>query len=531
MAEVSRVSLRSLRHVVPSRVSTKSVCASCRKRWASTSTGVTNTGRLTLEPRVGQDGRHTNKLSEKRPDDEQPSSGKERIVILGSGWAGYALARTISPSKASRVLISPRSHFVFTPLLASTSVGTLEFRAAVEPVRRLKLDQFHQAWASDIDFERKVIRVEANTQDEAVTNPGSGPSSVVATRQEQSPPVFEVPYDKLVLAVGCYSQTFGVEGVKEHACFLRDVGDARTIRQRVLQAFERAALPTTSDGERAKLLHFAVVGGGPTGIEFAAEMHDLIHDDLSKLYPTLMRHVAITIYDIAPKVLPMFDRNLASYATEMFRRQGIRVKTEHHLERIRRDGDHLLLRIKEEEEEVGAGVVVWSTGLMQNPLVKKLLEREIKGVGRIAEDPKTGGILTDAHMRVQLTTTSTASATETSAILPDVYAVGDCAVVQGEHYPATAQVASQQAVYLGRRFNKGDMDTAAAFTFRNLGTMAYLGSWRAIHQSRADELKGRAAWILWRTAYLTKSMSIRNKILIPVYWVITWIFGRDISRF
>ncbi|RDA91407.1 hypothetical protein CP533_6898 [Ophiocordyceps camponoti-saundersi (nom. inval.)] len=465
--------------------------------------------------------------------------GKERIVILGSGWAGYALARTLSPAKATRIMISPRSHFVFTPLLASTSVGTLEFRAAIEPVRRLGLDQFLQGWATDVDLERKVVRVEASTSGKV----GAGKGAEI-----------EVPYDKLVLAMGCYSQTFGIEGVREHACFLRDIGDARVIRQRVLAVFEKAALPSTTDAERRKLLHFAVVGGGPTGIEFAGELHDLVHDDLSRLYPGLMPFVAVTIYDIAPKVLPMFDQKLASYATEMFRRQGIRVKTEHHLERIRREGDALMLRIREEPDEQPAGLVVWSTGLMQNPLTGKLTSRHLAGgLGRIARDGRTGAIVTDEHLRVQLdpdgssgssashssssspssSSSSSTTTTTPTTTLPDVYAMGDCTAVQNQRYPATAQVASQQAAYLGRQLNQGtaDSDSSPVFRFRNWGSMAYLGSWRAIHQSSADELTGRAAWILWRTAYLTRSMSLRNKLMIPVYWLVTWIFGRDVSRF
>lgn len=242
---------------------------------------------------------------------------KERIVVLGSGWAGYALAKTISPSQASRILISPRSHFVFTPLIASTAVGTLEFRAAVEPCRKLGLTEFHQAWASNIDFANKTITIEANQRDGITARSGKDLLKGLE---------FQVPYDKLVVAVGCYSQTFGVEGVKEHACFLRDATDARTVRLKVLQKFEQAALPNASDAERKRLLHFAVVGGGPTGIEFAAELHDLVHEDLAKLYPELMPHVAITIYDIAPKVLPMFDRNLAAYATNIFKRAVFRSK-------------------------------------------------------------------------------------------------------------------------------------------------------------------------------------------------------------
>ncbi|KAK2616392.1 hypothetical protein QQS21_000633 [Conoideocrella luteorostrata] len=443
------------------------------------------------------------------------ASHRERIVVLGSGWAGYAAARTISPSKASRILISPRSHFAFTPLLASTSVGTLEFRTAIEPVRRLGLDEFHQAWASSIDFENKVIRVEANER---------GDVSAATNTPQIKGKEFDVPYDKLIIAVGCYSQTFGIEGVKQHAHFLRDVGDARAIRLQILQAFETADLPTTSDEERKKLLHFAIVGGGPTGIEFAAELHDLIKDDLSRMYhPSLLENCAITVYDIAPKVLPMFDAKLAAYATETFKRQGIRVKTEHHLTRIRRESRHLMLQIKEEPEEVGACIVVWSTGLMQNPLVEQLVS-----TGPIAKDPKTGGIVTNAHLQVQLK--SAEGQSETTTTLKDVYAIGDCIAVQGAHYPATAQVASQQAVYLGKQLNKSN-GFAKPFSFRNWGVMTYLGGWRAIHQSDADNLKGWAAWVLWRTAYLTRSMSIRNKIMIQVYWVITWVFGRDISRF
>ncbi|KAI1334178.1 pyridine nucleotide-disulfide oxidoreductase-domain-containing protein [Xylariaceae sp. FL0016] len=472
---------------------------------------------------------------------------KERVVVLGSGWAGYAFARTLDPKKFERVMISPRSYFVFTPLLAGTAVGTLEFRAVLESVRRLGLDKFHQGWADDVDFARKTIRVEANTSDDLASRTASLMNK--SDRSEKGA-TFEVPYDKLVIAVGAYSQTFGIEGVKEHANFLRDVGDARKIRMKVLQCFEKAALPVTSDEERRKLLHFAIVGGGPTGIEFAAELHDLVHDDLTKTYPDLINFVNISVYDVAPKVLPMFDQKLAKYAMDTFKREGIAVKTEHHLTRIRPDQDCegcLKLKIQENgDEEVGAGIVVWSTGLMQNPLVQKLESKTMPflepsgdrlsgATMQLQKDAKTGGIVTDAHLRVTTTVSQDparhhAPDTIQGDPLPDVYGIGDCTVVAGQKLPATAQVASQQAAHLAKRLNKEDVD-ATAFRFRNWGTMTYIGGWRAIHQSSADELTGWAAWVLWRMAYLTKSMSIRNKIMVPVYWAMSWIFGRDISRF
>ncbi|KAI1760138.1 FAD/NAD(P)-binding domain-containing protein [Hypoxylon sp. FL1150] len=464
---------------------------------------------------------------------------KERVVILGSGWAGYGFARSLDPNKFERIMISPRSYFVFTPLLAGTAVGTLEFRAVLEPVRRLGLDQFHQGWADDIDFARKTIRVEANISDDLASR-----TRLIMKRISDPPekgPMFDIEYDKLVIAVGAYSQTFGIEGVREHANFLRDIGDARKIRQKVLQNFERAALPIASDADRKKLLHFAIVGGGPTGIEYAGELHDLIRDDLKKTYPDLMKHVSITVYDVAPKVLPMFDKKLADYAMDRFNREGIQVKTEHHIRRIRPDEECegcLKMKITEYgEEEVGAGIVVWSTGLMQNPLAQKLESKTFKLQSsdlemQLQKDAKTGGIITDDSLRVHMVPrAATLEEREGQATpLPDVYGIGDCTVISGLSLPATAQVASQQATYLAKRLNKGDLD-AKPFKFRNWGTMTYLGSWTAIHQSSADELKGWMAWVLWRTAYLTRSMSIRNKLTVPFYWAISWIFGRDISRF
>ncbi|KAL1872023.1 hypothetical protein VTK73DRAFT_1725 [Phialemonium thermophilum] len=516
---------------------------------------------------------------------------KERVAILGSGWAGYALARTLDPAKYERIVISPRSYFVFTPLLASSAVGTLEFRAVIEPVRRSG-SRLYQGWADDIDFQNKTIRVEANATDDLSTRntpllpPASkkgnshdtGAGTDVAHPHPPRPTesvgglapeshMLDVPYDKLVIAVGAYSQTFGIPGVKEHAHFLRDIRDARSIRLRVLSLFEQCSYPTRedtdglyhtstttslTDDDKRTLLHFAVVGGGPTGIEFAAELHDLINEDLSKIYPELLPLVSITVYDVAPKVLPMFDQALAEYAMENFARQGIAVKTEHHPQRIRiADGrlgrEHGAVKIKIKEygdEEVGAGLVVWSTGLMQNPLVEKLVAKDIIMPDgeqvRLVKDSKTGGIVTDPCLRARLKVRASSDegsngqedTLSSCRVLPDVYVIGDCAILEDNRtLPKTAQVASQQATQLAKNLNKGGDETLRPFKFRNLGTLTYLGGHKAIHQSKANELRGWAAWVLWRTAYLTASMSWRNKIMVPIYWTISWIFGRDISRF
>jgi NADH dehydrogenase len=168
----------------------------------------------------------------------------ELHLISIAGWAGYTLARDLDPKKYQVVVVSPRSYFVFTPLLASTSTGTLEFRTALEPVRSRRTEvEFFQGWADSVDFASKTLKVE-----EAVENPLQAMALTADGREDQNAKqleqekgvkqkkgkVFEMNYDKLVVAVGCYSQTFGTPGVKEHAYFLKDVGDARKIRNRML---------------------------------------------------------------------------------------------------------------------------------------------------------------------------------------------------------------------------------------------------------------------------------------------------------
>nr|POE48420.1 putative nadh dehydrogenase [Quercus suber] len=441
-------------------------------------------------------------------------NGRERVVVLGSGWAGYTLARDLNPSKYQTVIVSPRSYFVFTPLLASTSVGTLEYRTAVEPVRsRRSRSEYFQGWADGIDLDARTLAIE-----EAVEDPMQ--SQAVTQDRRRSAKVkgrvFAMDWDKLVVSVGCYSQTFGTKGVKENAYFLKDVADARRIRHRLLSCFETAALPTTSEEMKKQLLTFCCVGAGPTGVEFSAELHDLIHEEMTRIYPDLIKYVKITIYDVAPTVLGMFDKKLAQYAMETIKRQGTAIRTSHHVEELRRgspsqpdevvadssDGARCYTLKTKEEGEIGVGMVVWSTGLMMNPFVSEAL------AGKVKRHQKTGGILTTDRMQVKRPDDS---------IINNVYALGDCATLEGSSYPATAQVASQQAHWLAKRLNKGDL-AARAFTYKDLGVMAYIGNWNAILQSSGGDVSGRMAWFLWRGAYLAKSVSIRNKILIPVFW-------------
>lgn len=128
---------------------------------------------------------------------------------------------------------------------------------------------------------------------------------------------------------------------------------------------------------------------------------------------------------------------------------------------------------------------------------------------------------------------------DTKEVNEDVWTIGDAAVIESGRLPATAQVAYQEAKYVAKSINAigYGKKPGQAFKFNNMGNLAYLGDWRAIYdRSKAEKgpktkETGRVAWLLWRSAYFSMSLSLRNKILVPVYWFTNWIFGRDITRF
>ena len=451
-------------------------------------------------------------------------------MIIGSGWAGFKLLENIDQKDYDVVVISPRNYFVFTPLLASTCVGTLEFRSIVEPIRRqgtlLPSGQgaslkYYEASVTGVDFLSKRV---------------SCMSTLEGAKES-----FSVGYDKLVIACGAMSNTFNTPGVLEHAHFLKDIHDARRIRYRLMECFEKASQPGVSEEKKLQLLHFVTVGGGPTGIEFSAELHDFITEDLRRLYPELMIYVKMTVFDIATKILSTFDERLAEYTASKFARKGIQLRTGMSVLKVEKEA----LTLKASNELVPYGLLVWATGLTPNPLVKSLTG--------VSLDPRTGRLLTDQYCRLfkEEPSSHLLEPPESEAIgskeealtmsaMTDVFAIGDCATIKNYDLPCTAQVAKQKAQYLARIFNRLSRSLVPLlqnkpFEFKDVGALAYIGGWRAIARlqvigDKNVNRKGVLAWLIWRSAYMTMSVSWRNKVLIPIYWFLAWCFGRDISH-
>ncbi|CAI2177352.1 17703_t:CDS:10 [Funneliformis geosporum] len=395
-----------------------------------------------------------------------------RLVILG-----YKLIQDLDTEHFETIVVSPRNYFVFTPLLASSSVGTLEFRCIMEPIRKYSPKiQYYQAYADTIDLKEKIIHCTSNL--------------------ERNKDKFSINYDTLVIAVGANSNTFGIKGVGENALFLKDVSDARRIRQRVIECFEHASQPNVTDQEALGLLHFAVVGGGPTGIEFSAELHDFITEDMAHLYPDLMNSVTMTIYDVAPQILGSFDKSLREFATKKFTRKGIKIRTGRRVQEV---NERVI--VIEGDGEIPYGMLVWATGLTDNPLTRSMGDQVMK-------DQSAKRLLTDNLLRVLNK--------ETGQPIDNVYALGDCATIKDNDLPTTAQVANQKAVYLRKSLSKiansGLMIDIKPFKFFNLGSMAYIGKKEAVVDmtpvSNKAKESGTLAWIFWRSAYFTMTPDV-----------------------
>lgn len=472
---------------------------------------------------------------------------KPRVVILGTGWGGYTLARRLDKSKYDVRVISPANHFLFTPLLPMSAVGTLEFRAIQEPARTIeRIGEYYQAKARGLDTDQKVVHCE----------------DLFKKRP------FSVSYDYLCIAAGNKTNTFNIPGVAKHegdaVYFLKHLYHARQIRNRILECFERASNDSISPEERARLLSFVVVGGGPTSCEFMGELYDFIHDDVAKWYPDLKEEIQLTLVEAGPGLLSSFDKTLADYYLANLRKKNIDVKlstavtgihdryfpassdgVENAAEKEKAEYRHYTVASFGDGTELPFGMMVWSAGLAP-----------VKFIESCGLPLLRGKVKVDEYLRVP----------ESKGL---IFALGDCAMVissseneeEARGLPPTASVAEQQAYYVSDAFNNYyhkfdvlDHDSndekdlplpgpvvpallpyggfpfeyfnryltkpAPQFQYLNRGAMAGMGFGGGVSDLTKTDLpvpkvatSGVSAFLMWRSAYVTKQLSFTNMVL------------------
>ncbi|KIJ62223.1 hypothetical protein HYDPIDRAFT_30491 [Hydnomerulius pinastri MD-312] len=457
---------------------------------------------------------------ERHPGTQLPfDPSKKTLVVLGSGWGATSLLKGLDTEDYNTIVISPKNFFLFTPLLPSVAVAT-------RYITRHKARQV------------SVIEAEATSVD---------PVNKTVTFTDTSPlqplsPTNTLKYDYLVYAVGAETQTFGIPGVKEHACFMKEVGDAEEMQRRFLDCVETAAFPGTSEEEKKRLLHMVVVGGGPTGIELTGELHDFLEEDLKNWYPELHPYMRLTLVEALPSVLPMFSKELIQYTERTFKESRIEIMTGTMVKGV--TPSSVLLKPKDTpEEEVDCGLVVWAAGNTLRKLTRDLM-------GKVGEQVNKRGLVIDDHLRM--------------LGAPSIFAIGDCTSTS---YAPTAQVASQQGAYLARMLkliakrdaleNKLEQLTTAhaegeatdeatteaggikrkieriklkPFHYSHQGSLAYIGSDKAIADlpifGREWASGGVATFLFWRSAYLSTLFSLRNRALVAGDWMRVKFFGR-----
>lgn len=412
-------------------------------------------------------------------------SGSERVVVLGTGWGSFSLARQLKNNDNVKQLrvVSPSNHFVFTPLLPSTAVGTLEFRCIQEPIRKVlgNNGKFVQAKAQSINPRDKTILCESIYNDE--TN---------------LPERFMIKYDKLVIGVGVKTNTFGIDSIKEGdgVHFLKHLYHARNIRNHIIECFEKAAIPGTSVEERERLLSFIIVGGGPTSCEFAAELFDFVTVDAKRLYEKFVPHVKVSVVEAGPALLGPFDRNLQNYTHGLFEKRSIDVRLATAVTGIEDytvDGFRFPARaaILSDGTKLPFGTLVWSAGL--SPV-------NFTSNSDMLPKNRAGRIIVDEYLRVK-------------GFEGSIWALGDAAVSESDPLPQLAQVARQQGLYLGDVLGGKQSEDEKPFKFFNLGSMASLGQMKGVYDGTKVGAPGEEVKVGKITGMIGKFLTKQESVL------------------
>jgi len=423
-------------------------------------------------------------------------SNRVRIGLLGSGWGAFQFLKKIDHLKYKCFVISPRNHMLFTPLLASAVVGTTNVSSICESVRPLvqkRNGKYYEAKAFGINKEENLVHCEAV---------GGGK--------------FDLKYDKLVIGVGFQANDFEIPEVDKYAFFMKETADASRLHNHILLRFETAASILHHEGVASpdeiksvtRLLTFVIVGGGLSGVELTGEMNDFMRKDVRRQYPFLEKYVSIHLVDGSPLLLQPFNNEyLQNYARRSLKDRGVKI----HLDAPVKGITETTLTLVN-GSSIDFGTLIWCAGIKPYPFTRDL---------DVAKNEWGSQILVDGHLKIKGES--------------NLWAIGDCATIDGNWLPQTAQAASQQAIYLANEFNKaGDTEhKVEEFKYHDKGMMTNLGGRTAMIKlpfSSINKITGFPAYLGWRAGYWTMQLSMRNRYFLTVDWIKTAIFGRDLYR-
>ncbi|MGH7680614.1 MAG: NAD(P)/FAD-dependent oxidoreductase [Candidatus Eiseniibacteriota bacterium] len=416
---------------------------------------------------------------------------KRKLLILGGGFAGLDVARTVGRSRKARatwdtLLIDKENFFQFNPLLPAVAVGSVETRHIVYPLREMARHRrigFHKNKVMRIDLSRREVHLHNDLVE---------------------------PYDTLVIAMGSVTNYYGVPGAEENCRTFKTIVDAMSFRARVVELFEMAE-QAASTAQRRRLLSFAVVGGGVTGVEVAAELIEMARETLLPRYPSIRAaDLSVTILEGGDRIVPSARPAHSTYVHSFLVRRGVTVRLGALVKRV--EPKRVFLA---DGGAVDAFTIIWTAGVCPPAVVRELpLSHTPDGRVRVNEfllalDPQ-------------------------GAPVSGTYVVGDGAASarpDGTFQPALSQTAIAMGSYVGDALVKqATQHPVPPFRFKNAGYIISLGKHSSVLELFGIPLSGKLAWLLWAGAYLVKMVGFRKQLEVGLDHLTHLIFEHDTSQ-
>lgn len=419
-----------------------------------------------------------------------PEKTSKRVLILGGGFAGLEAAETLEKifsenDEVEITLVSKDNYLVFTSMLAEVVSSSIEAKHVVIPLREcLKKATFKELEVQNIDLKKKVV----------------------ACYHFHTCETFELEYDYLILAMGSITGYHNVPGAEQYSFPLKDLANAMVLRSHIIDMFERADLELDPN-TRKRLLTFAVVGGGYTGIEVAAELNDFVSFSRRFYKHVKADEVKVVVVDPGDRIMHEMSEGLAEYGLKLLKKRGMEFRLQTRVAGVTPDSVEI-----QDGDKIETHTAIWAAGTAPQPVIAAL---------PIAD--KRGKIEVNDYMEV--------------ADYPGVWALGDCALIPDPHsgkpYPPTAQHAVREGARVAHNIAaaiREKDDEKRPFVFQTQGMLAPLGHRSAVADIKGFKFSGFFAWLLWRAIYLGKLPGWDRKIRVSLDWFLDIFLPKDIIQ-
>jgi NADH dehydrogenase len=397
------------------------------------------------------------------------TNAKVKVVIVGAGFGGLEAAKALRRAVAEVVVIDRHNHHCFQPLLYQVATAALSPADIAWPIRHILRSQRNATVLMEkvlgIDAKERLVRAEFG----------------------------EVRYDYLVIAAGAQHSYFGRDEWAAYAPGLKRIEDATTIRRKILTAFERAEL-TQDNNEQERLLTFAIVGGGATGVEMAGAIADVARQTLAADFRRIdPRRARIVLIEAGSHVLPTFPPRLSDYVRKTLERSGVEVRTGALVTNCDAQGVAL------KNGRIDAETIIWAAGVRASSAAQWLgAETDASGRVKVAKDLSVPGN-------------------------PNIFVIGDTASVvdeQGRPVPGIAPAAKQMGKYVAKVIAAriAGSKQPGPFRYVHFGDLATIGRRAAVVKLGRLELKGLVAWAFWSVAHIYFLIGLRYRFLVAINW-------------